>query len=91
MKHAINFGTTSGPLHIPHFLGYPDYTPPKTYDIIIPKELQLKEGDAITMDTETKYKKDIIISKIVKRRPAKGDWSEQKVHKTPDFVRFIAS
>lgn len=85
MTHEILLAPLVGTLPIPHFLGWPDYTPKGTYDVIVPEDLSLAEGDTIVgMGSQR------TITKVVERRPAKGDWSQQKVHKSPHFVRFLA-
>lgn len=85
MTHKITFAPLNGPLPIPHFLGWPDYTPKGTYDVIIPEKMELKEGDTIVGIGNKR-----IITNIIERRPAKGDWSKQKVHTQPHYVKFTA-
>lgn len=93
MTHKIPFSfEQSLPLPIPHFFGFPEYTEQKIYDVIIPDNLLFEVGDEVIMvhDPESVYSKKLIIEKIVNRRPAKGDWTKQKAHKNPAFVRFVA-
>jgi hypothetical protein len=93
MTHKIPFSFIQGePLPVPHFFGYPEYTPKKTYDIIIPESLSMSEGDIVVMchHPESIYHKELTVKYIVERRKAKGDWSKQLIHKAPHFVRFIS-
>lgn len=85
MKHKISVAPLVGPLPIPHFLGWPDYTGKTIYDIIVPENIQLAEGDIIEGLGSHR-----VVKTIVERRPAKGDWSKQAVHKNPHFVRLKA-
>lgn len=85
MKHLISLAPLQGPLPIPHFLGWPDYTDKNTYDIIVPEDFKLSEGDTIVGIGSER-----VVKTIVERRPAKGDWSKQKIHKSPHFIRLGA-
>lgn len=93
MTHRIPFHFPQGaPLPIPHFFGFPNLNPPKTYDIIIPKDFLFSEGDTVIMchDPGSAYSKNLSVGKIVERRPARGDWSKQSVHTSNHYVRFIS-
>ena len=79
------------PLPIPHCFGFPEYTPNKTFDVIVPEDYSLDAGDSVVfMGQSTMHRKNVVVSKIVTRRPAKGDWSKQAIHSNPHFVRFIS-
>lgn len=83
MTHNIPIPPMNGPLPIPHLLQWPDYQGPNQYFAIIPKEMTVADGDLLQIGQGLKIS-------ILERRPAKGDWSKQNVHKNPDFIRFTA-
>ena len=85
MEHKIQEAPLNGPLPIPHLLQWPDYSEPNTYSAIIPKDMPITDGDGFLKGYGAPLK-----IQVLERRPAKGDWSKQKHHKTPDYIRFIA-
>jgi len=85
MTHEIPIAPLNGPLPIPHLLQWPDYSEPNTYSAIIPENMIISDGDTFFKGWGAGLK----IS-VLERRPAKGDWSKQKVHKSPHYVKFIA-
>jgi hypothetical protein len=91
MNHIITkFPSHEGPLPIPHCFQFPEYSPAFHYDVIVPSDLELSEGDGIYFTSMPIGGPEVTVKKIIERRPAKGDWSQQAVHKNPHFVRFIA-
>lgn len=83
MTHKIPVLGPNDLLSIPHLLQWPDYEKPNTYSAIIPQDMVIADGDFFFKG----YGHDLKIS-ILERRPAKGDWSKQKVHKSPHYIRF---
>lgn len=91
MIHQIlMYPPMEGLLPIPHCFQFPKDSPAKTYGVIVPEDLELSEGDGVYLTSKPIGSPDLLIKQIVERRPAKGDWSKQKVHKNPHYVRFIA-
>lgn len=86
MTHKIPVAKLNGLLPIPHLLQWPDYSEPNTYSAIIPETMEMSNQDYFSKGAGA----DLKISKILVRRPAKGDWSKQDIHKSPHYVRFIA-
>ena len=86
MELKLPIAPLNGPLPIPHLLQWPDYSEPNTFSAIIPEDLLINNGDFFYV---WGYGPALKVS-IIERRPAKGDWSKQKVHKNPHYVRFIA-
>jgi hypothetical protein len=82
----------SAPLPIPHCFGFPDYTDDNVYDLIVPEDFSLNEGDKVglTRQGQSAYRDEQVVKRIVERRPAMGDWSNQEVHKSPHFIRFTS-
>lgn len=85
MKQEILIALTNGPLPIPHLLQWPDYSEPNIYSAIIPKDMEFNEGDLFTKG----YGLDLKVVSILERRTAKGDWSRQKNHVNPDYIKFL--
>lgn len=92
MIHSIPYILDNGALPIPCFFGFPEYTPDDYFDLIIPADLSISVGDTVYMTDMVRGKNDysLVVSKIVERREAKGDWSSQSVHKNPHYIRFIS-
>lgn len=86
MTHKIPVAKLNEPLQIPHLLQWPHYSEPNTYSAIIPEAMEMSSQDFFSKG----YGVDLKISNILERRPAKGDWSKQDIHKSPHYVRFIA-
>ena len=85
MTHKFYIAPLNGPLPIPHLLQWPAYCEPNTYSAIIPEDMKVTDGDVFFKG----YGADLKM-KILERRPAKGDWSKQAIHKTPHYIRFKA-
>lgn len=86
MQHTIPILSMHGPLPIPHLFQWPEYCRKRQYMAIIPNDMAIQEGDTFFKGSGIA----LGITKIVERRPAKGDWSKQPIHKKPDFIRFLA-
>ena len=85
MIHKFPVLNQNEPLEIPHLLQWPDYSKPNNYSAIIPSDMIINDGDEFFKG----YGVPLKIA-ILERRPAKGDWSKQQVHKNPHYIRFTA-
>jgi hypothetical protein len=85
MTHQIKPAPMNGILPIPHLLQWPNYSGPNTFSAIIPEDMVIENGDLFSKGYGAELKMEIL-----DRRPAKGDWSKQKIHKNPHYVRFTA-
>lgn len=83
MIHEIPINVPQGgQTPIPHCFQYPPYTKDGVYELIVPKDYQMKIGDSFSGW-------DGSLKAIVEQRPARGDWSKQPIHKHPDYIKIL--
>lgn len=75
-KLDLHFG-----LELPHFL----MASSQEVTLIFPADLVLELGDVL----ETEYGHQKIVTKILERRKARGDWSANPFDTAPDFIKVL--
>jgi len=66
-------------LDIPHELSHRE----NVMEMIFPSDRSLQTGDELVNE----YDKSVIVTEILERRKARGDWGKNPYDTAPDFVR----